>query len=51
MYPESANAYDNSGEGYMMIGQTNKAIKSYERSLVLNPDNENAKEMLKVLHK
>ena len=50
-YPESALAYDNCGEGRMMIGQTNKTIKIYERSLLLNPDNENVKEMLKVLNK
>jgi Tfp pilus assembly protein PilF len=35
----------------MNSGDTKKAIKNYKRSLELNPDNSNAKEMLKKLEK
>ena len=45
-YPESANSYDSLGEVYMIDGQTERAIASYERSLELNPGNRNAAEML-----
>ena len=48
-YPESANAYDSLGEAYMKNGQVGLAIGSYEKSLVLNPENDNAREMLKRL--
>jgi len=46
-YPESANAHDSLGEAYMKNGQTDLAIESYARSLELNPDNNNAREMLR----
>jgi len=46
-YPESANAHDSLGEAYMKNCQTDLAIESYARSLELNPDNNNAKEMLR----
>ena len=49
MYPESANAHDSLGEAYMRNGQVDLAIASYERSLELNPKNDNAEEMLKQL--
>ena len=48
-YPESANAYDSLGEAYMENGQIELAIANYKRSLELNPENENAREMLKRL--
>lgn len=48
-YPESANAYDSRGEGYMNYGQIDLAIQSYEKSLELNPNNNNAREMLRQL--
>lgn len=48
-YPESANSYDSRGEGYMLNGQNDLAIESYERSLELDPENENAREMLRRL--
>ena len=37
------------GEGYMKDGNTKLAIKNYEKSLKLNPDNENAEKMLEKL--
>lgn len=49
MYPQSANVYDSLGEAYMNDGQKELAIQNYKKSLELNPDNTNAKEMLKKL--
>ena len=46
VFPESANAYDSFGEAYMKNGQKKLAIKNYNKSLELNPENTNAKEML-----
>jgi CubicO group peptidase (beta-lactamase class C family) len=43
-YPESANTHDSLGEVYLIDGQTERAIASYERSLELNPGNRNAAE-------
>jgi CubicO group peptidase (beta-lactamase class C family) len=48
-YPESANAFNNLGEAYMKNGQIDLAIDSYERSLKLNLNNNNAREMLRLL--
>jgi tetratricopeptide (TPR) repeat protein len=49
VFPESANAYDSLAEAYMKSGDDANAIKFYRRSLELNPENNNAKEMLKTL--
>ena len=35
--PENANCYDSLGEGYMALGQNDKAIESFKKSLSLNP--------------
>ncbi len=51
LYPSSANVYDSLAEAYMNSGDTKKAIKNYKKSLERNPDNNNAKEMLKKLEK
>jgi CubicO group peptidase (beta-lactamase class C family) len=48
-YPHSFNAYDSLGEAYMVGGDTEQAIKSYRRSVELNPEHANGKEMLKKL--
>ncbi|RLJ99655.1 serine hydrolase [Tenacibaculum discolor] len=48
-FPESYDAYDSLGEAYMKDGQIKKAIKNYQKSLELNPDNTNAVEKLKEL--
>jgi tetratricopeptide (TPR) repeat protein len=48
-YPKGANCYDSLGEAYMNAGQKDLAIKNYEKSLELNPDNKNGAEMLKKL--
>lgn len=48
-FPEVANAYDSLAEGYMKQGRRQLAIKNYERSLELDPNNSNAKVMLEKL--
>lgn len=48
-YPESANVFDSCGEAYMKNGQINLAIENYEKSLELNPNNNNAGKMLRQL--
>jgi cytochrome c-type biogenesis protein CcmH/NrfG len=48
-HPQSSNVYDSLGEAYMMGGQKESAIQNYEKSLELNPKNDNAKERLKKL--
>ncbi|MBS0026454.1 serine hydrolase [Chitinophaga sp. 22321] len=50
-FPESADAYDSLAEGYMDKGNKSLAIKYYEKSLALNPANNNAVDMLKKLKK
>ena len=50
-YPDSWNVYDSLGEGYAALGKTDLAIKSYERSLQLNPDNAAGRAMLEKLKK
>lgn len=45
-YPESSNVYDSLGEAYMKSGNNELAVKNYEKSLELNPANDNAKKML-----
>ena len=47
MHPDSWNAYDSLAEAYMRNGQTKRAIRNYETSIKLNPDNDNGKSMLK----
>ena len=50
-YPKSFNAFDSLGEAYMEKGDQFSAIKYYEKSLELNPDNGNAKDKLQKLRK
>ena len=45
-YPESANVWDSLGEAYAVAGKKGLAIENYEKSLELDPKNENAKERL-----
>lgn len=49
MFPQSSNVYDSLAETYMMNGDKELAIKNYEKSLELNPQNTNAVDMLKKL--
>ena len=48
-YPQSSNTYDSLGEAYMVNGDKDLAIKNYQRSIELNPENTNGVEMLKKL--
>lgn len=48
-YPNSWNVYDSLGEAYMNDSQRDLAIKNYRKSLELNPENSNGREMLKRL--
>ena len=48
-YPQSSNVYDSLGEAYMNTGQKDLAIANYEKSLQLDPKNQNAVERLKKL--
>jgi len=48
-YPAAFNTYDSLGEGYMISGNTELAIKNYKKSLELNPKNTGATQMLKRL--
>ena len=50
-FPESANAYDSLGEALGIGGDTGEAIRIYEMSLMLDPDNDNAKDQLEILRK
>lgn len=49
MYPESANAYDSLAEAYLAGGDVDSAKDKYKRSLELNPENDNAREVLEKL--
>jgi len=48
-YPQSSNTYDSLGEAYMFDGNKELAIKNYQRSVELNPNNTNGVETLKKL--
>ena len=48
-YPQSANTYDSLGEAYKVNGDRELAIKNYERSVELAPNNTNGIEALKKL--
>jgi dienelactone hydrolase len=42
IYPESANLWDSLAEAYLFIGDKKMAIHNFEKSLKLNPQNQNA---------
>jgi CubicO group peptidase (beta-lactamase class C family) len=49
LYPNSANTYDSLGETFAEVGNKEEAIKNYEQSLKLNPQNTNASRQLNSL--
>ena len=49
LYPDSANTYDSLAKSYERSGQKALAIQFYEKSLQMNPDDQNGKEHLKKL--
>lgn len=42
LFPESYLAFDSLGEVYLAKGDSEKAVKNFKKSLLLNPENENA---------
>ena len=46
VFPEAFNTWDSLGEAHMILGHDDDAIRFYERSLELNPDNANATAMI-----
>jgi len=46
MNPKSWNVYDSLAEANMLSGNTEMAIKFYEKSIEMNPANENGKQKL-----
>jgi CubicO group peptidase (beta-lactamase class C family) len=49
IFPNSANIYDSYGEALLQSGKKEDAIKMYQKSIELNPNNENGKKVLKEL--
>lgn len=46
LYPDSWNAYDSLGEAYATAGNKELVIANYEKSVQLNPNNENGRAAL-----
>lgn len=51
LHPGSWNVWDSLGEALAAAGRTREAIKSYEKSLRLNPENDNARKALEALRR
>ena len=51
IFPDKAMAYDSLGEVYKRKGNIDLAIKSFKRSLEIDPDNQNAKMQIEELEK
>ena len=49
LYPDAFNTWDSLAEAWMRLGDREKAVRFYRRSLELNPDHENARLMLEQL--
>ncbi|WP_394748974.1 alpha/beta fold hydrolase [Spongiimicrobium salis] len=48
-FPDSANVYDSLGEAYLKMENKELAIKNYEKTLAMRPDNPNAQRILQEL--
>jgi CubicO group peptidase (beta-lactamase class C family) len=46
LYPEAFNVYDSLGEAQLVKGLREEGLTNYRRSLELNPDNDNARQVL-----
>jgi len=46
-FPDSSNVWDSLAEGYLKAGEIKKAQENYEKALILDPANENAKDALR----
>lgn len=51
IYPKSWNVFDSYGEALHQCGKKEEAIKMYQKSVELNPKNENGKQMLLKIEK
>lgn len=51
LYPESWNVYDSLGEVLLKLGNKPEALKMYQKSVDLNPNNKGGKQMLERLNK
>ena len=49
LFPNSANVYDSLGETFAALDIIDKAIENYQKSVNLDPKNQHAKNMLKIL--
>lgn len=49
LYPASANVYDSLGEVYAELGENELAIRNYQTSLKLDPQNKNADQQIRKL--
>ena len=47
LFPNSFNAYDSYGEALLLANKKAEAIEMYEKSIKLNPENENGKTVLR----
>ncbi|APQ18921.1 hypothetical protein A9200_05235 [Maribacter hydrothermalis] len=48
LFPNSSNVYDSYGEALLIADKKYEAIKMYEKSIELNPDNEHGKSVLEI---
>lgn len=48
-YPDAYNTHDSLGEAYFNAGMLEAALRSYQRSLELNPGNQSAYEMIRLI--
>ncbi|MCF3108989.1 alpha/beta hydrolase [Niabella sp. CC-SYL272] len=46
-HPGSSNAYDSLGEAYYLKGDLKSALKNYRKSVLLNPQNQNGKNLIR----
>ncbi|MBT8384587.1 MAG: tetratricopeptide repeat protein, partial [Bacteroidia bacterium] len=51
LYPESFNVYDSYAEACMKLGKIDLALEYYQKSLDLNPKNDNARNQIEKLEK
>jgi len=49
LFPQSWNVYDSYGEILLHTGNKAEALKMYQKSVALNPENENGRQVLKTL--
>ncbi|MCB9377395.1 MAG: serine hydrolase [Holophagales bacterium] len=49
LFPEASNTWDSLGEAHVALGHVAEAIRSYERSLKLDPESRSAREALEKL--